>query len=195
MNGWTRKTHLLRASPEWLFWTTPNRISHCVNILWRSCSQLSTTCWFLSFFGGRYQCSCVLERLYLVSNLELMGKVIEVKASAVSHLDSLQWFCLQIEDHTKCPFLYWPYHLLEQMKCYSIFYQPWKTQNNIINIGGVINLQMGHFYNETPCRSLMLIRFSKRKFFPWNTKNNDRNDMNKQNTYTKHSEKYNIGKG
>ena len=24
-----------------------------------------------------------------------------------------------------------------------------KAQNNIINIGGVINLQMGHVYNET----------------------------------------------
>ena len=79
-----------------------------------------------------------------------MGKVIDIKPSAVSRLDSLQWFPLQIEGHTKCFFLYRPCHLLDQMKCYSIFYQPWKAQNNIINIGGVINLQMGHVYNETP---------------------------------------------
>ena len=122
----------------------PNRISHCVNILWGSGSELSTTCWFLSLFGGLYQCSSVLELLYPVSNLELMGKVIEIKPSVVSHLDSLQWFRLQIEGHTKCFFLYCPCHLLDQMKCYSIFCHPWKIQNNIINTGIVINLQMGH---------------------------------------------------
>ena len=159
VNRWMRKTQLLRASPEWLFWTLPNRISHCVDILWGSCSQLSTTCWFLSSFGGLYQCSCVLELLYPASNLELMGKVIEIKPSAVSRLDSLQWFRLQIEGHTKCFFLYWPCHLLDQMKCYSIFYQPWKTQNNTINISGVINLQMGHVYNKTPCRKFTQVGF------------------------------------
>ena len=37
-------------------------------------------------------CSCVLELLYPVSNLELMGKVIEIKPSAVSRLDCLQDF-------------------------------------------------------------------------------------------------------
>ena len=78
VNGWTRKTQLLRASPEWLFWTLPNRISHCISILWGSCCQHSSTCWFLSFFDGLYQCSCVLEFLYPASNLELMGKVIEI---------------------------------------------------------------------------------------------------------------------
>ena len=34
------------------------------------------------------------------------------------------------------------------------------------------------------CRSHMLIKFSKRKFFPWNVKNDDRSGMNKQNTHT-----------
>ena len=101
VNGSTGKTQLLRASLEWLFWTPPNRISHCVDILWGPYSQLSTTCWFLSFFGGLYQCSCVLELLYPASTLELMGKVIDIKP-VVSRLDSLQWFCLQIEGHTKC---------------------------------------------------------------------------------------------
>ena len=89
MNGWARKIQLLRASPEWRFWTLPNRMSHCVDVLWGSCSQISTTCWFLSFFGRLYQCSCVLELLYPESNLELMGKVTEIKPSAVSRLDSL----------------------------------------------------------------------------------------------------------
>ena len=143
-----KKDQTLESISGVTFWTSPNRISHCVNILWGSCSQLSTTCWFLYFFGWLYQCSCVLELLYPTSNLELNGKVIEIK-TVVSCLDSLQWFGLEIEDHTKCFFRYWPCYLLDQMKCYSIFYQPWKTQNNIINIGRVINLQMGHVYNET----------------------------------------------
>ena len=134
--------------------STPQNLSPCQHSMgiWGCCSQASTTCWFLSFFGGLYQCSCELELLYPASNLELVGKVIEIKPSAVSHPGSLQWFRLQIEGQTKCFFLYWSCHLLGQMKCYSIFYQPWKTQNNIINTGGVINLQMGHVYNETPCR-------------------------------------------
>ena len=51
------------------------------------------------------------------------------------------------------------------MKCYSIFYQPWKAQNNTINIGGVINLQMGHVYNETPCISCLLECYFP---FAWN---------------------------
>ena len=43
----------------------------------------------------------------------------------------------------------------------------------------------------------MLIRFNKTKFFLWNNKNTDRNDINKQNPhrYTKNSEKDNIEKG
>ena len=36
-------------------------------------------------------------------------------------------------------------------KPYSIIYLPWKTQNNIINIGGAINLQVVHVFTETPC--------------------------------------------
>ena len=45
-------------------------------------------------------------------------------------------------------------------------------------------------------KSHLLIRFNITKFFPWNTKNTDRNGINKQNThtYTKQSEKDNIGK-
>ena len=101
VNGWPRKTQLLTASQEWLFWTPPNRIFHCVDILWGSCSQLSTTCWFLSFLGGLYQCSCVLERLYPASNLELRGTFIEIEPSVVSRLDSLQWYGLQMEGHAK----------------------------------------------------------------------------------------------
>ena len=147
-----KKDQTLESVSGVTFWTPPNRISHCVDILWGSCSQLSTTCWFLHFFGWLYQCSCALELLYPTSNLELMGKVMEIKTSVVSFLDSLQWFGFQIEDHTKCFFPYWPCYLLDQMKCNSIFYQPWETQNNIINIGRVINLQMGHVYNETLCR-------------------------------------------
>ena len=46
------------------------------------------------------------------------------------------------------------------MKCYSILYQPWKTQNKIINIGGVINLQMGHVYNEAPLLIYNLFEFA-----------------------------------
>ena len=40
----------------------------------------------------------------------------------------------------------------------------------------------------------LLTRFKKIKFFPWNTKNADRNGINKQtaHTYNKHSEKDNI---
>ena len=40
----------------------------------------------------------------------------------------------------------------------------------------------------------LLIRFNKTTFFPWNTKNTDRNDINKQNTnaHTKYSEKDNT---
>ena len=43
----------------------------------------------------------------------------------------------------------------------------------------------------------LLSRSIKTKFFLWNTKNADRNGINEQNmhTYTKHSEKDNIGKG
>ena len=53
------------------------------------------------------------------------------------------------------------------------------------------------FQKLLTCRSHMLIKFNKTKFFPWNTKNNDRNGMYKQNTQTctKHWEKDNIGKG
>ena len=61
---------------------------------------------FCSVLGGLYQCSCVLKLLYPAGNLELMGKVIEIKPSAVSRLDSIQWFRLQIEGHAKCFFLY-----------------------------------------------------------------------------------------
>ena len=35
----------------------------------------------------------------------------------------------------------------------------------------------------------------KTRFFLWNTNNIDRNDVNKQNTHIKHSEKDNTGKG
>ena len=41
----------------------------------------------------------------------------------------------------------------------------------------------------------MLIGCNKTKFFLWNTNNTDRNDVNKQNTHTNHSEKHNTGKG
>ena len=43
----------------------------------------------------------------------------------------------------------------------------------------------------------LLNSFNKTKFFPWNIKNTARNGINKENThtYTKHSEKDNIGKG
>ena len=93
---------------------------HSVGIL-----QSTFNCLLISvFFGGLYQCSCALKLLYPVSNLELMGKVIEIKPSVVSRLNSLQWLHLQIEGQTKCFFLYWPCHLPDQMKCYSIFYQP-----------------------------------------------------------------------
>ena len=46
------------------------------------------------------------------------------------------------------------------MKSYAILYQPWKTQNNIINIGGVINLQMGHVYNEATLLIYNLFEFA-----------------------------------
>ena len=131
----------------------PNRIAHCVDMLWGSCSQLSATCWFLSFFGGLYQCSCVLELLYPVSNLELMGKVIEIKPSAVYHLDSLQWFCLQREGHTKCFFLYWSCHLLDQMKCYSILYQSWKTQNKSLILAELLTSKWDMFITRHPVDS------------------------------------------
>ena len=41
----------------------------------------------------------------------------------------------------------------------------------------------------------LLIRFSKTKFFLWNTNSTDRNDINKQNTHvhTKHPEKDDTG--
>ena len=42
------------------------------------------------------------------------------------------------------------------LKPYSIIYQPWKTQNNIINIGGAINLQVGHVFTETPCIKIFI---------------------------------------
>ena len=38
---------------------------------------------------------------------------------------------------------------------YSIIYQPWKIQNNIINIGGAINLQVNHVYTDTHRRQLI----------------------------------------
>ena len=43
----------------------------------------------------------------------------------------------------------------------------------------------------------LLIKFNKTNFFPRNTKNNERNDVNKQNTHmhTTYSEKDNIAKG
>ena len=40
----------------------------------------------------------------------------------------------------------------------------------------------------------LLIRCYKTRFFLWNTNNTDRNGVNKENTYTKHSEKDNTGK-
>ena len=42
----------------------------------------------------------------------------------------------------------------------------------------------------------LLIRFNKTMFFPWNTKNNDRNGVNKQKKHqdTSHTKKDNIGK-
>ena len=40
----------------------------------------------------------------------------------------------------------------------------------------------------------LFIRCNKTKFFQRNTKNTDRNGVNKQNTHTKHLEKDNIGK-
>ena len=36
------------------------------------------------------------------------------------------------------------------LKEYPIIYQPWKLRNNIINIGGATNLQVGHVYTDTP---------------------------------------------
>ena len=45
------------------------------------------------------------------------------------------------------------------------------------------------FQKFLTCRSHMLIKFSKRKFFLWNVKNNDRSGMNKQNTYTINTER------
>ena len=44
MNVQKRKSQLLKASPEILFRTPSKRILPCVDILWRSCSQLSATC-------------------------------------------------------------------------------------------------------------------------------------------------------
>ena len=41
----------------------------------------------------------------------------------------------------------------------------------------------------------LFIRCNKTKFFLRNTKNTDRNGVNKQNTHTKHLEKDNIKKG
>ena len=41
----------------------------------------------------------------------------------------------------------------------------------------------------------LFIRCNKTKFFLRNTNNTDRNGVPKQNTHTKHLEKYNIGKG
>ena len=40
------------------------------------------------------------------------------------------------------------------------------------------------FQKLLTCRSHMLIKFNKRKFFLWNVRNNGRSDMNKQNTHT-----------
>ena len=39
----------------------------------------------------------------------------------------------------------------------------------------------------------LLIRFNKTKFFPWSTKNTDRNGVNRQNTYTHTHEKVLLG--
>ena len=147
------KDPTLEGVSEWLFWTPPHRISHCVDILWGSCSQVSTTCWFLSFFCGLYQCSCVLELLYPASNLELKGKVLENKPSAVSRLGSLQWFRLQIEGHTKCFFLYWSCHLLDQMKCYYILYQSWKTQNESLILAELLTSKWDMFITRHPVDS------------------------------------------
>ena len=41
----------------------------------------------------------------------------------------------------------------------------------------------------------LLIRFYKRKFFPWNTNNTDGNGINKANTRTPNTQKNNFGKG
>ena len=41
----------------------------------------------------------------------------------------------------------------------------------------------------------LLIRWNKTKSFLWNTNNNDRNGVNKQNTHTKDPRKDNTGKG
>ena len=37
------------------------------------------------------------------------------------------------------------------LKRFSIIFQPWKIENGVINIGGAINLQVGHVYTETHC--------------------------------------------
>ena len=41
----------------------------------------------------------------------------------------------------------------------------------------------------------LFIKCNKTKFFLGNTNNTDRNGVNKQNTHTKHLEKYNTGNG
>ena len=147
-------TQFLRESLEWLFWTPPNRISHCVDILWGSCSQLSTTCWFLSFFGGLYQCSCVLELFYPAINLELRGTVIEIKPSVVSGI------MISSPDRGShkmfFPLLTMPSPWSSEM----LFYFLSTLKNNNINIGGVINLQLGHVYNKTLC----MLEITKKNF-------------------------------
>ena len=52
-----------------------------------------------------------------------------------------------------------------------------------------------HFKTYSLVESVYLfIRCNKTRFFLQNTNNTDRNDVNKQNTHTKHLEKDNIAK-
>ena len=52
------------------------------------------------------------------------------------------------------------------------------------------------FQKLLTCRShIFAVWFNKTKFFLWNTKNTDRNDVYKQNTHTTDKEKHNFRKG
>ena len=148
VNGWTRKIQLLRASRSDFFGLHPTG------------SPTAST-----FYGD-----LVVKFLPLVDFCPFFVDFINVPVSlnfftqqVIWNLWDIYWnwtFCSISPGQSsmisspdggshKMFFFFWQYHLLDQMKCYSIFYQPWKTQNNIINIGRVINLQMGHVYNET----------------------------------------------
>ena len=134
-----------RTSSKRLSWTPSDRISHCIQTLRTSYSQLLARSGIFCLLVEVVYWPCGLKFVCPTINLTFLGIIVKVKLPAKFCLHCFEWFCLQISN-AKYVFLSCLRHCNRGLIVVIVYYfQIWNKKEHIIS-SRVINCHMGPVY-------------------------------------------------